>query len=69
MSLDWNDYLWNLNSSTTSVVSSVSGEGITSGNTSVVDSVSASTQGGNTSGGNHSHSVTITGGEILENTS
>lgn len=69
MSLNWNDYLWNLNSSTTSVVSSVSGEGITSKNTSVVDSVSASTQGGDTSGGDHNHSVTITGGEILENTS
>ena len=57
----WNDYLWNLKESTTSVISSVSGEGIETSTKSVVSSVSASTQGGTTTGGIHNHE--IKGGE------
>ena len=69
MSFNWSDYLWNLSSSSMSVVTSVSGEGVSSGGGSAVSSVSASTQGGSTSGGNHTHNVYINGGQILEATS
>jgi hypothetical protein len=68
MSLNWTDYNYGLSSSTTSVVSSVSGEGVDSSTTSVVSSVSAYTQGGTTTGGSHTHNVTIDGGNIQENT-
>lgn len=69
MSLNYNDYNWGVSSNTTRVISSVSGEGISSASTSVVSSVTAHTQGGSASGGNHTHDVTITGGDIYETTS
>ena len=69
MSLDWSDYLWELSSSSISVVTSVSGEGVSSSEGSALSSVSANTQGGTTSGGNHSHNVTINGSQTGEATS
>lgn len=69
MSLNWSDYLWELSSSSISVVTSVSGEGVSSSEGSALSSVSANTQGGTTSGGNHSHNVTINGSQTGEATS
>lgn len=69
MSFNWSDYLWGLSSSSMSVVTSVSGEGVDSSGGSAINSVSANTQGGSTSGGNHTHNVYINGGQILEATS
>lgn len=57
-STDTFDYY--LSDSSTSVISSVSGEGISSESASVVESVSASYRTVNSSGGNHDHSVFIT---------
>ena len=63
-SLNWGDYLWNLKKSSTNVISSIESEEITTTSTSVISSVTADTQGGETTGANHDHSITITGGEI-----
>lgn len=69
MSFNWSDYLWGLSSSSTSVVTSVSGEGVSSSGGSALSSVSADTQGGSTSGGNHSHDVTTYESQTGEATS
>ena len=66
VTLEYSDYNWDVSESMSTVISSVSGEGITTGTTSVGSGVSAKTQGGQAVGGNHSHNITISGGVISE---
>ena len=63
-SLKQTNYLYNLQKSSVDVISSIESEEITTTSTSVISSVTADTQGGETTGANHDHSITITGGEI-----
>lgn len=63
VSLNYSDYNWGIKSVQKTFVTSVNGEGITS-ETGTVDGVSnIKTQGGNATGGNHTHSVSLNVGE------
>lgn len=55
--------------STTSVVKSVTAEGVTSETIDVISEVSTSSKDAEVSGGNHTHSITISGGTIEATTS
>lgn len=65
VSLDYSDYNWGIEGVTKTFVTSVAGEGVTS-ETGTVDGVSnIRTQGGNATGGNHTHSISLnTEGEV-----
>lgn len=65
VSLDYSDYNWGIESVQKTFVTSVTGEGVTS-ETGTVDGVSnIRTQGGNATGGNHTHSISLnTEGEV-----
>lgn len=59
VSLDYSDYNWGIESVQKTFVTSVTGEGVTS-ETGTVDGVSnIRTQGGNATGGNHTHSISL----------
>lgn len=59
VSLDYSDYNWGIESVQKTFVTSVTGEGVTS-ETGIVDGVSnIRTQGGNATGGNHTHSISL----------
>lgn len=59
VSLDYSDYNWRIESVQKTFVTSVTGEGVTS-ETGTVDGVSnIRTQGGNATGGNHTHSISL----------
>lgn len=59
VSLNYSDYNWGIGSVQKTFVTSVTGEGVTS-ETGTVDGVSnIRTQGGNTTGGNHTHSISL----------
>lgn len=59
VSLNYSDYNWGIESVQKEFVTSVTGEGITS-ETGTVDGVSnIRTQGGNATGGNHTHSISL----------
>lgn len=63
VSLRYSDYNWGIKSVQKTFVTSVTGEGVTS-ETGTVDGVSnIKTQGGNATGGNHTHSVSLNVGE------
>ena len=63
VSLRYSDYNWGIRSVQKTFVTSVTGEGVTS-ETGTVDGVSnIKTQGGNATGGNHTHSVSLNVGE------
>lgn len=63
------NYAHSVNKSNTDVVSSISTEGVSYGTASVIQSVSNSTQGGTATGGDHTHTITISGGTISKQTS
>lgn len=67
--LNNSNYAYNISKSDKTVVSKITSEGVDSETTSVVGSVSSSTQGGNTSGGSHIHTMSISGGTISNTTS
>ena len=70
VTLNYSDYAWDVSAaSTATVVTSVSGEGVTSGTDTIGVGASAKTQGGQATGGNHTHAITISGGEISPTTS
>ena len=70
VTLNYSDYAWDVSAaSTATVVTSVSGEGVTSGTDTISVGASAKTQGGQATGGNHTHAITISGGEISPTTS
>lgn len=59
VSLDYSDYNWGIESVQKTFVTSITGEGVTS-ETGTVDGVSnIRTQGGNATGGNHTHSISL----------
>ena len=59
VSLDYSDYNWGIESVQKTFVTSVTGEGVTS-ETGTVDGVSnIRTQGGNATGGSHTHSISL----------
>ena len=59
VSLDYSDYNWGIESVQKTFVTSVTGEGVTS-ETGTVDGVSnIRTRGGNATGGNHTHSISL----------
>lgn len=59
VSLDYSDYNWGIESVQKTFVTSVTGEGVTS-ETGTVDGVlNIRTQGGNATGGNHTHSISL----------
>lgn len=59
VSLDYSNYNWGIESVQKTFVTSVTGEGVTS-ETGTVDSVSnIKTQGGNATGGSHTHSISL----------
>lgn len=59
VSLNYSDYNWGIGSVQKTFVTSVTGEGVTS-ETGTVDGVSnIRTQGGNATGGNHTHSISL----------
>ena len=59
VSLDYSDYNWGIESVQKTFVTSVTGEGVTS-ETGTVDGVSnIKTQGGNATGGSHTHSISL----------
>lgn len=59
VSLNYSDYNWGIESVQKTFVTSVTGEGVTS-ETGTVDGVSnIRTQGGNATGGNHTHSISL----------
>lgn len=59
VSLDYSDYNWGIESVQKTFVTSVTGEGVTS-ETGTVDGVSnIKTQGGNATGGNYTHSISL----------
>lgn len=68
-SLQYNDYLWNLQVSKTDLTYTVPGEADDEAKFEAVVGVTANTQGGSAIGGNHSHTVTISGGELSATTS
>lgn len=57
--LRYSDYNYGINYTSKSVVASVTGEGITSDTTSVNSITNVYTQGGEATGGNHAHSVSL----------
>lgn len=63
VNLNYSDYAWDIRTSETTVVDSIDSE-LTHTTTSVVSSVSNRTQGGTASGGNHTHSFSISGDDI-----
>lgn len=63
------EYISNISTTTKKVVTDVSGENITTTNKDVINSISIETAGGNTSGGVHTHGITITEGTISKTTS
>lgn len=70
VSLDYSDYNWGIESVQKTFVTSVTGEGVTS-ETGTVDGVSnIKTQGGNATGGSHTHSISLDaeGGVSLSST-
>lgn len=70
VTLNYSDYAWDVSAaSTAKVVTSVSGEGVTSSTNDIDVGASARTQGGQATGGNHTHAITISGGEISPTTS
>lgn len=65
VSLNYSDYNWGIGSVQKTFVTSVTGEGVTS-ETGTVDGVSnIRTQGGNATGGNHTHSISLDAEEGL----
>lgn len=65
VTLAYSDYAWDVSAaSTANVVTSVSGEGITSDTTNIDVGASSRTQGGYATGGSHTHAITISGGTI-----
>ena len=63
------EYISDISTTTKNVVTSVSGENVTSTSENVINSISTETIGGNTSGGEHTHEITITNGTISDTTS
>lgn len=64
VSLDYSDYNWGISSDTKTVITSVSGEGVTSESGTVESVTNIKTQGGAATGGNHTHSISLgAGGE------
>ena len=64
-----NEYISNISTTSTQVITDVSGENITTTSENVINSISIETAGGNTSGGIHAHEITITNGTISKTTS
>ena len=64
-----NKYISNISTTTNEVVTDVSGENITITTEDVINGISTKTAGGNTSGGIHTHGITITEGTISKTTS
>lgn len=64
-----NEYISNISTTSTQVITDVSGENITTTSENVINSISTETAGGNTSGGIHAHEITITNGTISKTTS
>lgn len=70
MNFDSSDYVWRVTDYHMDAVVGVSGEGVTDVSTNqVMSSTGTNTQGGSVSGGNHTHNITISGGEIFPSTS
>lgn len=63
MSLDYSDYNYGISSDTKTVITSVSGEGVTSESGTVESVTNIKTQGGTAAGGNHTHSISLGAGE------
>lgn len=60
------NYVYNVSSDTVDVITTVTGSDITTSSTQVAANVATDTQGGTSVGGNHTHSLVISGGIILE---
>lgn len=60
------NYVYNVSSDTVEVITTVTGQDISTSSTQVASNVAADTQGGTSVGGNHTHSLIISGGNISE---
>lgn len=60
------NYVYNVSSDTVDVITTVTGSDITTSSTQVAANVATDTQGGTSVGGNHTHSLVISGGTISE---
>ena len=60
------NYVYNVSSDTVEVITTVTGQDISTSSTQVASNVAADTQGGTSVGGNHTHSLIISGGTISE---
>lgn len=60
------NYVYNVSSDTVEVITTVTGSDITTSSTQVAANVTTDTQGGTSVGGNHTHSLVISGGTISE---